>query len=109
MSSNKTVEALLQEAIRRGDFNDLPGRGKPVDLSDYFNAPEDLRMAYSILRNAGILPEEVELKNRVSLLKEQLFTCTNEEERSILQKKLAEDLLKFNLIMDSRKRKQVRI
>lgn len=54
------AERRIQEALARGDFDDLPGAGKPLDLSEDPLVPEDLRMAYRILRNAGFVPPEVE-------------------------------------------------
>ena len=53
MSFDKAVEAIIQEAMQRGDFDNLRGKGQPLDLSAYFDTPEDVRMAYSILKNAG--------------------------------------------------------
>jgi DnaJ-like protein len=42
-------------------FENLPGAGKPLDLEEYFNTPEDLRMAFSILKNANCAPPEAEM------------------------------------------------
>ena len=53
------AEKKIAEALARGDFDDLPGRGRPLDLEEDPLVPEDLRMAYRILRNAGYVPEEV--------------------------------------------------
>jgi hypothetical protein len=101
----KAVESLLQEAIQRGDFDDLPGKGQHIDLSDYFNTPEDLRLAYSILKSADVLPEEVELLREVAALKEELALCSDEARRKQLHKAMEERMLKFNVMMDGRKRK----
>ena len=49
MSLNKAVEARIKEAMERGEFSNLPGRGKPLDLSAYFETPEELRLAELIL------------------------------------------------------------
>jgi len=45
MKFDKAVEASIQEAFLRGDFDNLPGKGKPIDLTEYFNTPEDVRVA----------------------------------------------------------------
>jgi hypothetical protein len=50
------IEQIIREAMARGEFNNLPGEGKPMDLSSYFNTPEEVRKAYSVLKSAGILP-----------------------------------------------------
>ena len=49
------AERKIEEAIERGDFDDLPGVGQPLDLDDFDpSLPEDLRLAYRILKNAGM-------------------------------------------------------
>ena len=47
------AERKIAEAIERGELDGLPGAGKPLDLEDDPLVPEELRMAYRILRNAG--------------------------------------------------------
>jgi hypothetical protein len=44
------IDELIRSAFERGNFDDFPGNGKPLDLRDYFNTPEDLRLAFSILK-----------------------------------------------------------
>jgi len=44
-----------------GEFDDLPGAGKPLGLSAYFDMPEEICLAYSVLKNTDILPQEAEL------------------------------------------------
>ncbi len=100
---SKAVEAIIQEAMARGEFDDLPGRGRPVDLSAYFDTPEDMRLALSILKNAGVLPEEAGLLKEIAALKEALDSCADVPKRKELRKVIEERLLKFNVLMDRRK------
>jgi hypothetical protein len=54
------AERRLEEAIERGEFDDLPGAGQPLDLDDLDpSLPEDLRLAYRILKNAGMSPADM--------------------------------------------------
>lgn len=53
------AEQRIREACERGAFDSLPGAGKPLELEDNSHIPEDLRMAYKLLKNAGYVPEEV--------------------------------------------------
>jgi DnaJ homologue, subfamily C, member 28, conserved domain len=46
MSFNRIAEARIREAIEQGVFENLPGAGKPLNLEEYFNAPEDLRRRF---------------------------------------------------------------
>ena len=41
----KIVEKRIQEAQRKGEFDNLPGRGKPIDYEEDRHIPEDLRLA----------------------------------------------------------------
>ena len=54
------AEQRIAEAIANGDFDDLPGSGKPLELDDDSLLPEELRLAYRILKNAGFVPQEIE-------------------------------------------------
>jgi hypothetical protein len=62
------VEQKLLEAVSRGDFDDLPGAGRPLDLDDDPLIPEELRVAYRILKNAGFVPPEVQTLNEIAAL-----------------------------------------
>ena len=62
------AEQRIAEAIARGELDDLPGAGQPLDLSDDALIPEELRLAYRILKNAGYVPPEVETLNEIAEL-----------------------------------------
>ena len=62
------AEKKIAEAIARGELDDLPGAGKPLELDDDSNVPEDLRVAYRILKNAGFVPPEVESLREIGQL-----------------------------------------
>ncbi|HYX66540.1 MAG TPA: DnaJ family domain-containing protein [Burkholderiales bacterium] len=62
------AEKKIREAIERGELDDLPGAGRPLELVDDALVPEDLRLAYRILKNAGYVPPEVEALNEISEL-----------------------------------------
>lgn len=104
MLFEKVVESIIQEAMARGEFDNLFGRGKPIDLTEYFNTPEDVRVAQSLLKSAGMVPVEVELLQEIAGLKESLVSVTTEEEANKLHKLLVEKQLQFNLLMERRKR-----
>jgi len=53
------AEKKIQEAMACGEFDDLPGAGRPLDLDDDALVPEELRVAHRILKNAGVAPPEV--------------------------------------------------
>ena len=92
----KIAEQRIREAIERGEFDNLEGRGKPLDLRDESGVPEDLRMAYKILKNAGCLPEELELRKEVMNLRDLLHTIDDNQLRIRKIRELNFKLLKLN-------------
>ena len=58
------VEERIQKAQQKGDLDNLPGKGKPLNLED-MAVPEELRMAHRVLKNAGFLPPEIELRRQI--------------------------------------------
>jgi hypothetical protein len=82
------AERKITEAIGRGELSDLPGQGKPLDLDDDALVPEDLRMAWRILRNAGFVPPEVEALREIGELERFIETQSDGEVRSIAGRKL---------------------
>ena len=106
MSCHTNVDEKIQEAIAKGEFNNLPGKGKPLDLDAYFATPEDLRMGYSILKSADIIPEEMELLKQIEGLKTSLDSCTTETEKRSIQKQLSEKITSFNMRMERYRRKR---
>jgi len=107
MSFDKVVESIIQEAMARGEFENLPGRGKPIDLTEYFNTPEDVRVAQSMLKNAGMVPVEIELLQEIAALKEALCTLLDEIEKNKKRKLIEEKQLQFNLLLERRKRQRM--
>src|SRR5262245_38482701 len=62
------AERRIAEAIENGELDALPGAGRPLELDDDTLIPEDLRLAYRILKNAGFVPPEVETLNQIAEL-----------------------------------------
>lgn len=96
------IEQKIREAMERGEFDDLAGKGKPLDLNSYFNTPEDLRMAYSILKSNDFVPEEVEIFKEIAVLQTKLEKTADEDERSDLSKRLGERRLALRLLLERR-------
>jgi uncharacterized protein YutE (UPF0331/DUF86 family) len=106
MSFQKNVDEKIKEAITMGEFDNLPGKGKPLNLDAYFATPEHLRMGYSILKSADIIPEEMELLRQIEGLKKSLDSCTNQIEKRAIQKQLSEKITNFNLRMERYRKKR---
>jgi len=91
------AERKIQEAMARGEFDNLPGKGKPLVLEDLSGVPEELRMAYKVLKNAGCLPLEVELANDVASLRRLLLDLEEGEERRTKLRELNFKLMKLEM------------
>lgn len=92
----RIAEERIREAIRRGEFENLPGRGKPLELEDDRHIPSDLRLAYKVLRNANCLPPELELKKEINTAEELLGALTDEGEKYRQIKKINYLIMKLN-------------
>ena len=102
---DRLADRRIREAMSDGKFDHLPRRGA-IDLEGYFKLPADLRMAYSILKSAGCVPEEVELLCAVNRLETELAGCTDAERRAALGRELAEARLKLDLALERTKRQR---
>ena len=104
MSFECLVENQILAAQERGEFDNLPGRGQPLDLTGYFNTPSELRLGYALLKGAQFVPPEVELQRAREDLRAQLAATTDESRRTALKQEIANSTLKLNLLSDSRQR-----
>lgn len=82
------AENRIAEAIANGDFDNLPGAGKPLPPDDLAGVPEDLRLAYKILKNSGHLPPELERRKEAASLVDLLDNSPDEQTRVKAMKKL---------------------
>jgi hypothetical protein len=105
MNFDRLIEEKIREARENGEFDNLSGKGKPIDLTPYFATPEDLRLGYSLLKNANVIPQELDLLKEVETLKEKFAKSTNKEERERLKKEIDDKTLKFNLLFELYKRR----
>lgn len=105
MSIESAIEQKIKEAMARGEFDNLPGSGKPLDLDAYFNTPEDLRMAFSMLKSNDFVPEEVEIFKEIAEISEKLKISTDDSEVNALTKKLNDRKLGLSLLLDKRRKK----
>lgn len=91
MGSNifsKLAEEKIKQAAERGDFDDLPGKGRPLELEDDSRVPEELRLAYKVLKNAGYTPPELDVKNEILRVEDLLASAPDEKTRYQALKRL---------------------
>jgi len=94
---HKIVEERIAKAQEEGAFDDLPGKGKPLQLDDDGAVPEDLRLAYKVLKNSNCLPIEMELRKEIFSLRQLLDAAIDDEMRQNLRRQLNRRILSLNL------------
>ena len=99
MAWERIAENRIREAMQDGVFDNLPGAGKPIDLEGYFELPEHLRVAYSILKSANCLPAEVELLNEIAALERQL-SIAPDDQRSAIRRTLGDRRTQLAVVLE---------
>jgi len=94
----KIIEKRIKEAQKRGDFDELPGSGEPLKIEDDSHVPEDLRLAYKILKNADCLPPELELKREIRQMEDMLEKIPDEKEKYRQIKRINYKILQLNMM-----------
>lgn len=105
MAFSRIAENRIREAMREGRFDSLPARGA-LDLEEYFKLPPELRMAYSILKSAGLVPEEVELLREIDRLQDALAKAA-EPAKPAIRESLAAVRLKLDVALERTRRQRV--
>ena len=92
------AEQRILEAQRAGAFDNVPGKGKPLKLEDMSWVPEDLRLGYHVLKNAHVLPPEVELLKDIHTLQDLLKHVEDEGERLALAKSIQWKMIRLDML-----------
>jgi Domain of unknown function (DUF1992) len=81
----------LRASEQSGELKSAPSYGKPLGFGDgYDETPAELRMGMKILKDAGVVPPEVEAMREAAELEERVNACTDEAERRALQQQLCD-------------------
>ena len=98
----KIIEKIAEQKIRAaqeaGEFDNLSCAGQPLTLDDYDRIPEEVRMAYKILKNSGFTPPEIQIKNEIIQIEDMLAGLKDEQEKYRQLKKLNYLVTKLNMM-----------
>jgi hypothetical protein len=84
------IKQWIDRAERSGALQNNPHVGKPLNLNDGFEStPDELRMTHRILKNAGYLPVEVQMMQRIASLRDALRAAEGEDEKGALRREIA--------------------
>ncbi len=89
--------------MARGEFDDLAGKGRPLPLEDLAAVPEDLRSGYLLLKNAGVLPEEMQTRKEMVTLEALIDACADPQEQARLRDDLNWKMIRFQVLMERRR------
>jgi DnaJ homolog subfamily C member 28 len=67
----RVAERKIQEAIEEGKLDNLPGKGKPLVFDDDPATPAHLRLANKVLKNAGVLPDWIQVQKDIVVEREE--------------------------------------
>ncbi len=94
----RLAENRILQAIEAGEFDNLQGKGQPLNLEDDSHIPPELRMAYKILKNADCLPPELVLRQEVVQLQDLVAAMPDEAEKLKQMRRLNFLIMKLNMM-----------
>jgi DnaJ homologue, subfamily C, member 28, conserved domain len=97
-SFERIAENRILEAIEAGLFDNLQGKGQPLNLEDDSHIPPELKMAYKILKNADCLPPELELRREIITLQDLVASLEDEAEKLKQMRRLNFLMMKMGLM-----------
>ncbi|NYE04025.1 hypothetical protein F4694_000769 [Bacillus niacini] len=101
MDFSKIAEDKIKEAIKKNEFENLPGMGQPLEIKDNFPGMSDeWKMAYRVLNNAGYSPEDI--KKEIFRMEELLEGAVDEEQKERLQAKIMKKRLEMERLLEKR-------
>jgi Domain of unknown function (DUF1992) len=88
---DEQIAQSLREAQRSGELQSAPSWGKPLDLDDgYAQTPEELRMAFKALKDAGFAPPEVETMKQIAALREVIAADPEAPQAEAMRQRMSE-------------------
>jgi hypothetical protein len=101
-SFSSLVEARIREAQQRGELDGLPGRGKTLPPDPIDDLPAEARLDAIVARNAGGLPEEVELLREIEGLRGKLVDPSLDEElRPSIEARLRARSMRLSILFEA--------
>jgi Domain of unknown function (DUF1992) len=96
-------EHRIKKAYEDGEFKQLPGFGKPLNLDDDLGVPQELKMAHRMMKNAGYTSDEMNVKKEMMRIEDLIRACDNDAEKQELEQNLNEKMLKYNSMLSKKR------
>ncbi|MGX9855455.1 DnaJ family domain-containing protein [Limimaricola variabilis] len=101
----RLIERQIQKAKLQGQLEGLEGEGKPLpdrSADAFVDAGE--AVGFRIMAQAGVVPEEIELKKKMAAHQSHLATLANGPERKEAMAELARLELRYNIAREARQK-----
>lgn len=98
------IAIQIRKAKEEGEFDHLPGRGRPIKLEENPFCPDEVKLSNHLYKQYGMLSPEGQLKKQIEELKERLKACQDNKEALVIKKQIRELTLNYNLRMEAMKK-----
>lgn len=104
MDLSRVIERMIQQAVERGEFSNLPGEGKPLKLESFdpFVSKEQV-IINRMLNSSDLIPIEVVILKEIEDIKQKLKDSKIKSEQNALETKLRELELTHDIQMEARR------
>lgn len=103
-SFGKLVEHQIKKAQAEGQLDRLEGEGQPLpDRSSEAQTDPALAAGHRIMAQAGVLPEEFNIKKELDAARKTYASQTDPEERKATMAQIAELEMRYNMARDARR------
>ena len=99
----RVTDEKIRKAYEDGEFENLPGYGKPLELEDLSNVPPEMRMAYKMMKNAGMM-EEQQVRTEIEYLEDLIEGAHSDVEEARLTQRLTEKQLRLQQLIQKKKK-----
>ncbi|MCM3618636.1 DUF1992 domain-containing protein [Sutcliffiella horikoshii] len=99
----RLTDEKIRKAYEDGEFENLPGYGKHLELEDLSNVPPEMRMAYKMMKNAGMM-EEQQVRTEIEYLEDLIKGAHSDVEEARLNQRLSEKQLRLQQIIQKKKK-----
>ena len=98
------AESKIRSAMAAGEFDGLPGLGRPLPPDPFARVRPELRLGFKLLRNANCIPPELEARKEAARLGNLIAATGDPEERTRLSRLRADAELRYHLLVEYRSR-----
>ncbi len=97
------TDEKIRKAYEDGEFENLPGYGMRLEFDDLSHVPPEMRMAYKMMKNAGMM-EEQQVRTEIEYLEDLIEGARSDVEEARLNQRLTEKQLRLQQLIQKKKK-----